>query len=178
MTTSTRIALTPGLWTLDAANSTVGFSLRSFGLLRVRGEFRRFDTGFVVDDAGAAAIEATVHLDSFHTGNAKRDDHVRHADFLDVERRPTMTFRTPGPIRIGESFDVNGDVTFGELTRPLPLTVSWNGLRPHPVTGRPCIGFTAAGSLDRGDFGVGPSFGGMIGRILSVDLGIQLNAPA
>ncbi|MGV9838243.1 YceI family protein [Nocardia niigatensis] len=178
MTTSTGIALTPGLWTLDAATSTVGFSLRNFGLLRVRGEFQRFDTEFVVDQTGAAAVAATVHLDSFHTGNAKRDDHVRHADFLDVERRPTMTFRTPRPIRIGESFDVPGEVTFGDLTRPLPLTVSWNGPRPHPVTGHPAIGFKATGTLDRGDFGVGPSFGGMIGRILTVDLGIQLHEPA
>ncbi|MFE3193305.1 YceI family protein [Nocardia sp. NPDC059240] len=178
MTTSTRITLAPGRWTLDLAPSTVAFTLRSFGLIKVRGEFQRFDTEFVVDDAGAAAIEATIHLDSFHTGNAKRDDHVRHADFLDVENRPTMTFRAPAPVVIGESFEVDGEVAFADRIRPLTLSAAWNGLRPHPVTGRQAIAFTATGALDRTEFGVGPSFGGMIGKTLTLDLGIHLIEPA
>ncbi|MGW4245198.1 YceI family protein [Nocardia sp. NPDC004722] len=178
MTTSTGLSLTPGLWTLDATNSTVGFSLRNFGFLRVRGQFQRFDAGFTVDGSGAATVEATIHLDSFHTGNTKRDDHVRHADFLDVANRPTMTFRSLGAIRVGEFFEVPGEVAFGDQVRPLALTATWQDLRPNPATGRQSLVFTATGSLDRTDYGVGPSFGGMIGRLLTLDLGIQLSEPA
>ncbi|MVU81049.1 hypothetical protein GPX89_27855 [Nocardia sp. ET3-3] len=177
MTTSTAITLAPGHWTLDATQSSIGFTVRKLGLFRVNGEFQRFDTEFVVDDSGAAAIEATVHLASFKTKSAKRDEHVRNADFLDVENRPTMTFRAPAPVRIGESFDVTGQVTYAGQTHPLTLTTTWNGLRPHAVTGRNSIGFTATGSFDRTAFGVGPNSGGLIGKLLTVTLGVQLIEP-
>ena len=89
------LPLLPGEWTLDVAHTSVGFTIRRLGLAKVRGHFgdlsafprRRVDTD-------ECAISATIPLASIDTGNADRDGHLRSADLLDVERRPTMTYRS------------------------------------------------------------------------------------
>ena len=85
--------LTPGSWALDVMHSQVEFTIRHLGISKVRGRFNKFETEFVVDDKGFATLGATIYLDSFDTGNADRDNHVRTADFLDVANRPTLSFR-------------------------------------------------------------------------------------
>ncbi|WP_282786102.1 MULTISPECIES: YceI family protein [unclassified Nocardia] len=178
MTTSTQPTLATGAWTLDTAHSSVNFTVRHLGISKVRGRFNRFETQFVVDETGAAAVSATIHLDSFDTGNADRDAHARAADLLDVQSRPTLTFKALEPLRVTEDFQVTGEVTLGGVTAPVTLDVEWGGLQPFPQTGDNHIGFTATGTLKRTDFGVATAIpSAMISDKVAIELDIQLIEP-
>ena len=92
---SSTLPLAPGRWALDAAHSSVGFTIRHLGVSKVRGRFQRFDVELVVgDDLASSALTASIDVASIDTGNADRDAHVLAADIIDVARRPTMTFRS------------------------------------------------------------------------------------
>ncbi|WP_336080915.1 YceI family protein [Nocardia sp. SSK8] len=137
----------------------------------------RFGTEFVVDETGAAALSATIELDSFDTGNPDRDAHVRNADFLDVANRPTLSFRSTEPVRIGETFTVAGEATLGTVTRPLSLDVEWGGIADFP-DGTRHAGFSATGAIKRTDFGVGGPMPGMLSDTVKIELEIELVEPA
>lgn len=178
MTTSTNdTQLTTGAWTLDAFHSSVGFTVRHLGIAKVRGRFTNFDAEFVVADDGTASLGATIHLDSFDTGNADRDAHVRAADFLDVANRPTLTFRPNGPVRIGETFTVEGVATLGDRSTPVTLDVEWGGLQTFPGGDARHAGFSATGSVDRLALGVGAPAPGFLSRTVQIELEIQLVEP-
>ncbi|WP_054815067.1 YceI family protein [Nocardia arizonensis] len=169
--------LTPGTWALDPLHSSVAFTVRHLGIAKVRGGFTRFETEFVVDETGAARIGATIYLDSFDTGNADRDNHIRTADFLDVANRPTMTFRAPAPVRIAETFTVEGEATIGAVTKPVTLEVEWGGVREMPGKGERHAGFSATGTVKRTDFGVGAAMPGMLSDAVKIELEIELVEP-
>ncbi|MBF6326922.1 YceI family protein [Nocardia transvalensis] len=177
MTTSEQ-TLKAGSWPLDPAHSSVTFAVRHLGISKIRGRFNRFETGFVVDETGAARISATIYLDSFDTGNADRDGHVRSADLLDVENRPTLTFTATEPVRIAEDFQVTGEVSVGGKTNPVTLDVEWGGIQVFPPTGDRHIGFTATGTLQRSDFGIGTAIpSAMLSDKIAIELDIQLIEP-
>lgn len=181
MTTSTNetpALLTPGSWALDTAHSSVGFTVRHLGIAKVRGRFTAFDTEFHVDESGTATIGATIQLNSFDTGNAARDEHVRNADFLDVENRPTLTFRASGPVRVAETFTVAGEASLGERSTPVTLEVEWGGVQEFPGTAGRHAGFSATGSIDRLALGVGAPAPGFLSSAVKVELEIQLIEPA
>ncbi|WP_067478223.1 YceI family protein [Nocardia amamiensis] len=174
-TTSTQ--LKAGSWALDAAHSSVAFTIRHLGISKVRGGFTRFETEFVVDESGAATIGATIHLDSFDTGNPDRDAHIRTADFLDVANRPTLTFRATHPVVVAETFEVHGEATLGTVTKPVTLEVEWGGVQDYSPTGDRHAGFSAAGTIKRTDFGVGGPMPGMLSDTVKIELEIQLVEP-
>ncbi|WP_225724906.1 MULTISPECIES: YceI family protein [unclassified Nocardia] len=175
--TATATSLKTGSWTLDPYHSSVGFTVRHLGIAKVRGGFSKFDTEFVVGADGTANIGATIYLDSFDTGNADRDAHVRNADFLDVENRPTLTFRATEPVAVAETFTVQGEATLGAITKPVTLEVEWGGVREHPATGERHAGFSASGIIKRTDFGVGGPLPGMLSDAVKIELEIQLVEP-
>ncbi|RDI68998.1 YceI family protein [Nocardia pseudobrasiliensis] len=177
MTTSEQ-TLKAGSWPLDPAHSAVNFTVRHLGISKVRGRFNRFETSFVVDESGSAQVSATVHLDSFDTGNADRDAHVRSADLLHVEQRPTLTFTATEPVRVAEDFKVTGEVVIGDQTHPVTLDVEWGGIQEFPATGDRHIGFTATGTLKRTDFGVGVGIpSAALSDKIAIELDIQLIEP-
>lgn len=174
---TTGSSLRTGEWVLDAAHSSVAFSIRHLGISKVRGGFGRFDTRFEVDETGAAAIGASIDLDSFDTGNPDRDAHIRAADFLDVANRPTLTFRAAGPVRIAENFTVSGDATLGTVTAPVTLGVEWGGVQDFGPSGERHAGFSATGVIKRSDFGVGDALPGLLSDAVKIELEIQLIEP-
>ncbi|MEV6134523.1 YceI family protein [Nocardia sp. NPDC051990] len=174
---ATATALTPGSWTLDTMHSQVEFTIRHLGISKVRGRFTKFETECVVDDKGFATLSATIYLDSFDTGNVARDNHVRTADFLDVANRPTLSFRAVEPVLIAESFEVEGEATLGEITKPVTLDVEWGGVQEFAGTGDRHAGFSATGTIKRTEFGVGGPLPGMLSDAVKVELEIQLIEP-
>ncbi|MFE3058873.1 YceI family protein [Nocardia sp. NPDC059239] len=178
MTTSEQTTLAPGSWTLDAAHSSVNFTVKHLGISKVRGRFNRFETGFVVNEAGEAAIEATIYFDSFDTGNEMRDGHVRSADILDVANRPHLTFRVPEPVALSGEFEVTGEATIGGITKPVTLEVEWGGVRVFPQDNKEHAGFTASGTIKRSEFDVAPGMpNAMLSDKIAIELDIQLVAP-
>ncbi|HEX6311688.1 MAG TPA: YceI family protein, partial [Acidimicrobiia bacterium] len=91
----------PGVWEIDPAHTNVEFVARHL-LSRVRGRFTRFEGAIVIPENPAdAGVEVTIDAASIATGNDDRDAHLRSPDFLDVDRFPTLSFRSTG-VRPGD----------------------------------------------------------------------------
>ena len=151
---------TPALaatWSLDPAHSSVQFSVRHMMVSNVRGEFGKVGGTVTGDEATptAAAITATIDAASINTREAKRDEHLKSADFLDVAKFPTITFASKKIEAAGAgTFKVTGDLTLHGVTKEVVLDVS--DLTP-PVkdpSGKTRAGATASTKINRKDFGI------------------------
>ena len=98
MTSSTTVQIpgyVVGTWDIDAAHSTVGFSVRHMMVSKVRGYFREFSGELVTaEDPAQSSVTATVNMDSIDTRQEQRDAHIRSADFFDVGNHTELTFRS------------------------------------------------------------------------------------
>ncbi|MER7546529.1 YceI family protein [Actinomadura sp.] len=150
-----------GTWTIDPLHSDVGFTVRHLMVSKVRGRFGTFEGTIVTgEDPLDSSVNATIDLASIDTGIAKRDEHVRSADYLDVEKYPTMTYRSTGVRPDGGDYILDGELTLRGLTRQVPLKLEIGGFGPDPFREDDPFkgaraGFTATGEISRLEFGVG-----------------------
>jgi polyisoprenoid-binding protein YceI len=181
-----------GTWTIDPAHSDVGFAVRHLMISNVKGHFTRFEGQIVTaGDPLESEVTATIDMTSVDTASAVRDEHLRTADFFEVEKYPTMTYRSAGIRPAGDGYLMEGELTLKGVTRPVPLTLQINGVSvdpfaPDPATGARA-GFTATGEINRMDFGVsynGPVPGGgvLLGEkvqiILEIEAALQTQSQA
>lgn len=176
-TTAAPLPLARGDWELDPLHSAVNFTIRHLGIAKVRGRFNGVEAGlFVGETLGDVRVSATVDLASIDTGNADRDAHVRASDLLDVEKRPTMTYRSTRVSGGGEDWTMEGELTIGDVTRPLTLAVEFGGLMEVPVYGGRHAGFEAQGEIRRSEFGL--DFApGLLGEVVKIQLDMQFVEP-
>jgi polyisoprenoid-binding protein YceI len=146
---------TAGSFALDPAHSHVGFSVRHMMIAKVRGRFTGVSGRLeVADDPAESTVEIDVDVSSIDTREEQRDGHLRSPDFFDVETYPKMTFRGTGISPAGEGrFELEGELTVRDVTRPLTLDVSYNGVGQDPW-GNQRVGFDASGDVNREDFGL------------------------
>lgn len=178
-TTTTTLPLAPGTWTLDRYHSTVAFTIRHLGISKVRGVFRDFDTtlrvGSTLEDT---SVDATIDVRSVDTGNPDRDAHVLAPDMLDVTKRPTLAFRSTRIEGDGVDWVLHGDLTIGDVTRPVSLDVELGGLETYFIDGSRHAGFEARGEIARKDFGI--HFGAAdlaLGQVVKIEIDLQLVEP-
>jgi len=151
-------------WFLEPGHTAAEFSVRHMMVTHVRGHFKDVHGRLVFDPAKPAdtRLEVTVNAALLWTGEPARDGHLKSADFLDVEKFPTITYKSRSVEQIG-ALDANllGDVTIRGVTRPLTLHVRflgtwetpwWEDGKDHGPKTR--AGFVATGRLNRQDFGV------------------------
>jgi polyisoprenoid-binding protein YceI len=158
MTTSTTIETVPGYlagtWAIDPVHSDVGFVVRHMVVAKVRGRFTKFEGQIVTgENAADSSVTATIELNSIDTGNTQRDDHIRSADFFEVETYPTMTYRSTGVRQDGDDLVLDGQLTLKGVTKDVPLRLELNGFGPDAYGGTRA-GFTATAEINRRDFGV------------------------
>ena len=124
------------------------------------------------------AVEATIGIASIDTGNSDRDAHVLSAELLDVERRPTMTFRSTGVRGGADEWVLDGDLTIGDVTRPIAFDVELGGVADF-VDGTRHAGFEAKGELRRKDFGIdfGP-LNALLGDVVKIELDLEFIEPS
>ena len=119
--------------------------------------FRSFTTfsGQLVtaEDPTGSSVTAEIDLASIITGSEQRDQHIRSADFFEVETYPTMTYRSTGIRQDGGDYVIDGELTLKGVTKSVPLTLELNGFGPDPFGGTRA-GFTATGELSRSEFNV------------------------
>ncbi|MEG8280872.1 YceI family protein [Streptomyces sp. AHA2] len=177
-TAATVLPLAPGHWTLDPFHSSVNFTIRHLGIAKVRGRFERLEAALYVGErADDVRVTATIDLASVDTGNPDRDVHVRAADLLDVEKRPTMTWTSTRVSGSGADWTMDGELTIGEVTRPVTLAVEFGGLVDVPMDGSRHAGFEATGEIRRSDFGL--DFApGLLGDVVRIQLDMQFVEPA
>jgi len=174
------LPLTAGDWTLDSAHSSVAFAIRHLGISKVRGVFHDVDVRVTVGESlDATSVSATIAVASIDTGNADRDAHVLSAELVDAERRPTMVFRsTKVSAASDDTWTLAGDLTIGDVTRPVALAAELGGVQTHPVDGHAHAGFEATGEIRRSDFGI--TFGMLdaaLGDVVKIAIDVQLIAP-
>ncbi|CND44391.1 YceI protein [Mycobacterium tuberculosis] len=145
--------LTAGTWNIDPGHSEVTFVIRHL-MTKVRGTFTDF-TGSVqiAEELAESTATAEIKVASIDTRNPERDAHVRTSDVLDVENFPTMTFATKGVRAEDGEYLLDGELTIKDVTRPITLTVEFNGVGEDPWGGTRA-GFSAAATINRKDWGV------------------------
>ncbi|HVQ18292.1 MAG TPA: YceI family protein [Actinomycetes bacterium] len=147
---------TTGTWALDPSHTRLGFSAKHAMVTTVRGQFDTFEGSLTLNGARPeeSAADLTVQTTSFSTGNADRDNHVRSADFLDVEQYPTMAFASTGvKHKGGDEFVMLGDLTIRGETRPVELNIELEGVSTDPF-GNDRIGFSGETVISRKNFGL------------------------
>lgn len=181
--TSVSLPLAPGHWAVDTNHSSISFRIRHLGVSKVRGRFTRFDAEIVIGETlDTTTIIATVDMASIDTANADRDAHVLSPDIIDVARRPTLEFRSTRIRGAGSEYQVDGDLTIGDITRPIVLAVGLGGIETFPVGPRHA-GFEATTEIRRKDFGIDlampPGVSAVaLGDVVRVELDLQLLEPA
>ncbi|GAA2756546.1 YceI family protein [Actinopolymorpha rutila] len=147
----------PGTYAIDVMHSSVAFEVKHLGFSKVRGRFTDFEgTIAVAEEPQHSSVEVTIQADSVDTAQAQRDAHLRSTDFFGVEDHPTFTFSSTGVEFGDESLQVHGDLTIHGKTRPVVLDAEFDGACPDPMgdASRPRIGFSAATTIDRYEFGI------------------------
>jgi len=144
--TSTTTELPAGRYTVDLDHSRIGFESPLFLGLKVNGTFERFESVVdVVDSPATSGLTLTVWTDSVRTGIAKRDEHLRAANVLDVGAHPTMAFRTTSVSKTSDGYDVEGVLQVRGTSRPVAF---------RAAAGAEPARFTARLPLTPADFGV------------------------
>ncbi|MEO6703620.1 MAG: YceI family protein [Jatrophihabitantaceae bacterium] len=167
-----------GTWNIDAVHSDVSFSVRHMMVSKVKGRFGAFSGTIVTAESPlASTVTAEIELNSIDTNNSQRDNHIRSADFFEVDKHPTMTFTSTSVEAAGDDFIVHGDLTLKGHTKNIPLKLELNGFGPDPFGGTRA-GFSASTEISRKEFGVDidmPMDGGgvVIGDKISISLEIE-----
>ena len=176
-------------WQIDPAHTEVEFSVRHLMISNVKGRFGNVtgSVDFDPENPGAFALDVSIPVATIDTRLEQRDAHLRSADFFDAEHYPAMTFR--GRSVIGDAsgdFKLAGDLTIRGVTRPITLDVTTEGHGNDPW-GNERVGYSAAGKLDRKDFGLtwnqlletgGVAVGDTVKIAINVEVMRPLTSPA
>jgi polyisoprenoid-binding protein YceI len=168
-------------WHVDTQHVEVGFAVRHLMISTVKGHFRAV-SGIVKtsdDDFSTAEVDLTIDAKSIETRDEGRDNHLKSADFFDVEKYPSLTFKSTKvtPLSKGR-FAVLGDLTIRDITKPVTLEVEQEGLVRDPW-GNEKAGFSAKGVINRKDFGLSwnvalETGGVLVGDDVKLNLEIEL----
>lgn len=169
-------------WSIDPAHTSVTFGVRHMMVSTVRGEFQRV-TGTVTWDPArpeATTIEASIDVASLSTREAQRDAHLKSADFLDVEKYPTIEFRSRGASRnAAGGVAIAGELTIHGTTRAVTLQLEGPTPEYKNPWGQIVMGASAKTTIKRSDFGmtwntVLEAGGFLVGDDVSIQLDVEL----
>ena len=144
-------------WQLDTYHTQVEFSAKHLGMMTVRGHFAEVSATADIDPdrPETSSVEVTIQAASIRTHNETRDDDLRSSNFLEVDRFPTMTFKSTGIQPSGpDRYTLAGDLTIKGNTRPVALDVEKYGEFNDPMMGHR-IAYGARSRINRKDFGLG-----------------------
>ena len=169
--------LSDGTWAIDPVHSSINFSVRHLMVGKIHGRFDQFSGAITITEDGTPSVTAEIDVTSVDTGNEQREAHIKAADFFDVAQFPIATFVSTAVRADGDDYVLDGDFTLKGVTRPVALTLVFNGVNPGMGRGE-VAGFDAAVVLSRKDFGVGaelPLDGGgtMVGDKVTITLALE-----
>ena len=141
----------------DPAHTTATFAVKHMMVNTVRGQFAKVTStlNWDKDDPTRSSVEMKIDSSSIGTRNEKRDGHLKSADFFDVEKYPTMTFKSTQVERKGEAeYRVSGDLTIHGVTKPVTFAVEGPSAPGKDPWGNTRIGLSATIKINRKDFGL------------------------
>ena len=144
----------PTTWKVDTAHSAVAFKVKHLMVTDARGQITGVDGKVTLDPQNptTGSVEATIDVATVNTGDAKRDEHLRSADFFDVAKFPKATFKSKKITKAGKSYEVVGDLTLHGVTKEVTLTTQIS--KPVEAWGKKMVGIHAETTIDRKDFGI------------------------
>jgi polyisoprenoid-binding protein YceI len=175
------LAASADTWQIDPVHTTVGFSVRHMTISTVRGQFNKVaDTITANDnDPATAVIEATIDTASIDTYSPDRDSDLKSANFLDVAKYPTMTFKSKKIEAAGPGkYNVVGDLTLHGVTKEVTLAVEATGAPIKDPWGNMRAGATATTTINRKDFGLTwnkmiEAGGAVVGDAVAVEIDVE-----
>ncbi|MFB1082900.1 YceI family protein [Jeotgalibacillus sp. JSM ZJ347] len=167
-------------WAVDTAHSSVDFSVKHMMISKVKGTFHEFGAEVSADpqDLTGADVSFSIKVNSIDTRSQDRDNHLRSADFFEVETYPEITFRSTDVKKVGEDeYEMTGDVTIKDVTRQETFKVEYEGSGQDPW-GNQKVGFTADGKINRKNYGLTwnqtlETGGVLVGEDIKINLQIQ-----
>ncbi|HET6995962.1 MAG TPA: YceI family protein [Chitinophagaceae bacterium] len=149
------------VWKSDPFHSKLTFSITHLGISDVAGLFKTFNATLIASkaDFSDAVFELSADVASINTEVEERDHHLRSADFFEVEKYPTMTFKSTSIKKTSkDKYKLTGNLTLHGITKPVTMDLWYRGTIENPVTKATTAGFQLLGNLTRFDFGIGSKF--------------------
>lgn len=143
-------------WNIDPSHSTIRFAVDHMVISEVEGTFSTYEGSVITTtaDFSDAKINFTVDVNSVNTDNAKRDEHLRGADFFETEKYPKMTFVSSSVTKTGtEKYNLKGKLTLHGVTKEITLSMTYGGTTKDPW-GNTKAGLKVTGVINRTDFGL------------------------
>ncbi len=149
-------ALAQEVYVSDPAHTYAFFEVGHLGISWIRGRFNDVEAKITLNRTGKqGSIEAVVKMSSVDTAHEARDKHVRSSDYLDVEKFPTMTFKSSTLKFDGDRLvAADGDLTLMGVTRPVTLDIPFFRCAQHPSNKRDMCGADGRATIKRSDFGL------------------------
>jgi len=165
-------------WTIDTNHAETNFKIRHMGVSEVRGSISGV-TGTIVWDEknpGKSSVEATIDVNTVSTNNANRDKDLKSDHYFNVEKFPTMTFKSTSVSRVGSKLQVVGDLTLAGVTKSVTLDVDGPTAPQKGMGGKMVIGLSATGSVKRSDFNFAPKMPSMaLGDEVQITIDVEAN---
>ncbi|MEZ4950431.1 MAG: YceI family protein [Saprospiraceae bacterium] len=172
--------MTAQKWAIDPSHTEVQFKVKHLVISTVTGRFDSFSGDVYSDneDFDGAKVEFVVDINSISTNSEDRDNHLKSDDFFAADRYPHMTFKNGKLTKTGDDYQLTGDLTIREVTKPVTLDVDYNGTVKDPW-GNEKAGFELKGKLNRKDFGlkwntITESGGMLVGEEVKLEISAQL----
>ncbi|WP_170553310.1 YceI family protein [Ruegeria atlantica] len=176
------VAVTPAFaqtYKTDQGHTEVRFGWSHAGVSNQHAEFTKAEgvLDLNADDVEASTLNVTIDTNSLSSGFGPLDDHLKSADFFEVETYPEITFVSTGIARTGDTTaDVTGDLTIHGVTKPVTLKATLTHQGEHPLGSAieyyagDWVAFTAEGEIDHMEFGVGPFSTGPISIMIATEM--------
>lgn len=150
-----QVARAPITWKVDGAHSDLQFKIRHL-ISKVTGTVRDWTGTIVVDPASLSGgtVEFTANVATIDTRNERRDGHLKSAEFFEVEKFPTISFKSTKVVAKGNAMKITGDLTIKGVTKSITLDAEYLGATGAPEAGKQKVGFHASATINRLDFGV------------------------
>lgn len=169
-------------WQIDQAHSTIGFEVKHMMVSKVKGQFTNYSADVEVDnleDLTSANIEITIDATSINTNNGDRDNHLKSAEFFDIEQFPDIKFKSTQITKDGDDYKIAGDLTIKDVTKPVVFDVEYGGKGTNPW-GVEVYGFEAETKIDREEFGLTwnaalETGGVLVGKDIKIKVELELN---
>jgi polyisoprenoid-binding protein YceI len=164
-------------WAIDPAHSGIEFVVRHMSVSNVHGRFGNIQGNVLIDDTDAtkSSVQVTIDTTTLDTGVSQRDTDVKSANYFDVAKFPTATFASTNVVKKGTHLTVTGNLTLHGVTRPVQLDVDGPSAPVPGMDHKPHSGFSATTTINRKDFGIGPSVGAaMVGDEIKLTIELEV----
>lgn len=148
-------------WNADPMHSQLKFSITHMGIADVAGLFNKFTASATANkaDFSDAVFELSVEVPSINTQVEMRDNHLRSADFFEVETYPSMTFKSTAITKVSkDKYKLTGNLTLRGITKPVTMDLWYRGTNVDAKTNKSTAGFQLTGIIKRSEFNIGTKF--------------------